>query len=386
MPHGIYIHYPYCVHKCSYCDFYSLESRKSEKDFAELILREIELRCDGDKIPADTIFFGGGTPSLMSPDLLASILDKLHNHFDISSDSEITLECNPGTIDIQYFTEYKSLGINRISFGVQSFNERELHFLERIHSADDVFKAFDTARKVGFDNISLDLIFAIPGQTLETWKDTISKAISLEPNHISTYSLIYEEGTPLYRKLIKKKIKSQSEDSDIEFYNYAVEQYSKAGFELYEVSNFAKNEKYCKHNLKYWMSEEYYAFGPSAHGYVDGFRYANYRSIGKYKNHLRNSNLPEENRENVSLKEQIYERLYLELRALGLRLDKFKNDFGIDLYHISQNIIKEIESHGYGKLKGNTLKLSSVGYFIGDELTLRFMQKIDEYSENLSNF
>jgi len=379
MQHGIYIHYPYCIHKCSYCDFYSLEGKKSESDYLIAILKEIELRASNTEISADTIFFGGGTPSLMNPKLLEKILNQLQKYFKIDSKYEFTLECNPGTVDLQYFYDYKSLGVNRISFGVQSFNESELTFLERIHSSSDVAVAFDIARKVGFDNISLDLIFAIPGQTIETWANTIKQAISLEPNHISTYSLIYEEGTPLFTQLKNKKFTTQSEESDVSFYELAVNEYKNAGYEQYEVSNFAKDGKECKHNLKYWSSEEYYAFGPSAHGYVDGYRYANYRNIGKYLKNLKSEILPEESREKVALTEKIYERLYLELRAKGLDFKKFENDFNFNLFELSTYLIQKLINDNYGSIENDKLKLTSIGYFIGDEITLKFMKIVDNY-------
>lgn len=385
MPYGIYIHYPYCVHKCSYCDFYSLEDHSTEDKYAELITKEIALRCRGRIEDADTIFFGGGTPSLMKPSLLGNILEELSKHFNISKESEITLECNPGTIDIKYFQEFKQLGVNRISFGVQSFNENELTFLERIHSKEEVFKAFDIARNVGFDNISLDLIFAIPGQTIETWEDTLNKAISLNPNHISTYSLIYEEGTPLHRQLMNRKFESKSEDDDISFYELANKTYLEAGYTQYEVSNYSKTGFECKHNLKYWDSQEYFAFGPSAHGYLDGYRYANYRSIGKYINNLNLNKLPVMTNEIVSPLEKMYERLYLELRAQGLDFNRFNKDFGIDIYSISTQLISELISRKYAQLANGKFKLSSSGYFLGDSVTLKFINVLDNYLEKQEN-
>jgi oxygen-independent coproporphyrinogen-3 oxidase len=355
-----------------------LEDHSSANEYSDLIIKEIDLKCNGKKEKADTIFFGGGTPSLMQPELLSNIIQRLKKYFIFDSNTEFTLECNPGTVDLKYFEEYKKLGVNRISFGVQSFNQNELDFLERIHSPGDVSKAFEIARSTGFKNISLDLIFAIPGQTVESWSYTIEKAIELDPDHISTYSLIYEEGTPLHRQMINKKFETQTEDNDVEFYEYAVERYKKARLNQYEVSNYSKPNMECKHNLKYWSSEEYYAFGPSAHGFVDGIRYANVRSIGKYIRYLKKGILPIETEEKLTLNDRINERLYLELRAKGLKFKRFYDDFGFKLEDVAKNEIKKLIDNKYAFIQDDKLMLTSSGYFIGDDITLSLMDVIED--------
>jgi oxygen-independent coproporphyrinogen-3 oxidase len=372
---GIYLHFPYCVHKCSYCDFYSIEKLNSRKLFAETAAKEIKLRTSqrNRKLKADTIFFGGGTPSLLKPEQLANIYTALDENYNLSELKEWTMECNPGTIDSKYLEDYKSFGVNRISFGVQSFNESELKFLERIHDEKQIYKAIDKARNAGFDNISLDLIYAIPGQTQESWNETLQKALSLRTDHISAYSLIYEPETPLYTIYERGELNVHSEESDEDFYRTAVEAFHKEGYEHYEISNFAKKGKKCLHNLKYWRSENYDAYGPSAHGLFNGHRYWNFRDLNKYFELLDKDILPIENSEILTEEQQMNEFLYLELRSEGLRFDVFSEKFGFDLLHSSQNYMKNLIQAGYAEFNNSILRLTWRGYFISDKITLEFM-------------
>jgi oxygen-independent coproporphyrinogen-3 oxidase len=376
---GIYIHFPYCVHKCSYCDFYSIENLNSRNKFSELLCKEIELRAElyGSKIPANTLFFGGGTPSLMKPHHIERIFETLHKFIDFAPDTEMTMECNPGTIDIKHMKVYKELGINRISFGVQSFIERDLKFLERIHSPNDVFKAVETAREVGFDNISIDLMFALPNQTSEDWKFNLEKALELNTQHISAYSLIYEPGTPLYEEYIKGKITPQDEDSDTELYELTEDFLSNSGFKQYEISNFAKDGYKCRHNLKYWDSGEYFGFGPSAHGYLNGKRYWNFRSNDKYFQLLQESTLPTEASEILTFKQQAFEAIYLGLRAEGLDKNKYFNKFGIDIFKENEKLINLMSKNNLLYINDDVLRLTNKGYFVSDNITIEFSKCID---------
>lgn len=384
---GLYIHFPYCVHKCSYCDFYSIEDLNSRNRFVTNLCREIDLRTEKytEKIPVDTIFFGGGTPSLMKPHHLEMITKKIHEKFEIANDYEWTMEANPGAIDVKYFEEYKKFGVNRISFGVQSFIESELQFLERIHSPNDVFRAIEIARTTGFDNISLDLMFALPDQTLSSWIYTLENALNCESNHISAYSLIYEPGTPLYDLFKNGNVSATEEDDDYELFIKADEMITNAGFEHYEVSNFAKNGKKCRHNLKYWNAEDYFAFGPSAHGYINGERYRNYRNNDIYFKMLEIKQLPVEDFEILTYHQKLLERIYLELRADGIRIEKFNNDYQIDLSLILYDLINNYKNIGYIKEVNGRLKLTAKGYFVSDGITLEFSKKIDKFLLNRMN-
>jgi oxygen-independent coproporphyrinogen III oxidase len=376
---GIYIHFPYCVHKCSYCDFYSIENLNSRNRFVQNLCNEIVKyrEVSGSKINADTLFFGGGTPSLMKPHHIEKIFETLHNNIDFADNTEMTMECNPGTIDIKYMSVYKALGINRISFGVQSFIDRDLKFLERIHSPDDVGKALDIARNAGFENISIDLMFALPDQSLDDWRYNLEKAVELETNHISAYSLIYEPGTPLYEEYISGKIQPQSDDKDAELYEITGEVLTKAGFEQYEVSNYAKPGFKCKHNLKYWSGSEYFGFGPSAHSYIDKRRYWNFRSNHKYFELLEKNELPVEGFEKLSEKQILFEKIYLGLRAEGLNIYELKGTYNIDLYDENEKLIHNLKSEGLLTFDDGVIKLTNKGYFVGDNITVEFAKSLD---------
>ncbi|GAB1372197.1 radical SAM family heme chaperone HemW [Candidatus Kapaibacterium sp.] len=376
--YGIYIHFPYCIHKCSYCDFYSIENLNSRNKFIRHLTNEISLRTDefSSPVKADTLFIGGGTPSLMKPHHISQVFESLHKHFSFESDSEMTMECNPGTIDVKHFKAYKELGINRISFGVQSFLDKDLVFLERIHKPVDVSNAIQIARDTGFENISIDLMFALPGQTIEDWKYNLESAISLETEHISAYSLIYEPGTPLYENYISGQVKIIEEDLDFELYSSTHKLLTGAGFEQYEISNYAKNKKYCRHNLKYWSSEEYFGFGPSAHGYLNGSRYWNYRNNDTYFKLLTDNSLPTEGKETLTLEQKAFEAIYLGLRAQGLDLTKFQNDYGIELANNISKKIKMMESDNLIRYFDNKVILTNKGYFVSDNITLEFARML----------
>jgi oxygen-independent coproporphyrinogen-3 oxidase len=377
---GIYIHFPFCVKKCFYCDFYSLEKLDGIDGFIDNLSKEIELRIAqyNRNLEVDSIFFGGGTPSLMKPKHLEKTLNSLNTFLTLAPDCEISLECNPGTIDIEYLAEYKKLGINRLSFGVQSFRDSELKFLERIHSSDEATIAISTAMDLGFDNVSLDLIFALPDQTLSDWDYSLNKAIELNPNHISAYSLIYEKGTPLYRQWKKGQIAKLEEDKDAELYLHTINKLTANGYSQYEVSNYAKNNMICRHNMKYWYGDDYIAFGPSAHGKLGKMRYWNYSSLGKYNRLLSGGDLPTAGHEETGQAEELFEVLFLQLRASGIKLDLFGNRFGLEL---QKHLLVAFENkipNGYYQIEQSVLKLTSKGYCYADEISAEIMNRLEK--------
>ncbi|MCC6846510.1 MAG: radical SAM family heme chaperone HemW [Bacteroidetes bacterium] len=372
---GIYIHIPFCEKKCSYCDFYSIERVERVDAFAENLIREISLRGEsGSRFPAATsVFFGGGTPSLLPPKYITRIFDALFRNFSISDDVEITMECNPGTITLESLRGYRSAGVNRLSFGVQSFHEAELEFLDRIHSPDEAREAVRLARSAGFDNVNIDLMFALPPQTLESWHETLRSAVALEIEHISAYSLIYEEGTPLFARLSRGQVRCTDEETDARMYAEAINYLDKNGFKQYEVSNFARSGRECRHNLTYWNGEEYLAFGPSAHGCIDKTRYWNYRNLALYNKSIDSGKLPIANSETLSLTERMFERAFLEIRAQGIRLDDFHKDFGIDVLSALGNDLQIWIKNGLLYVCAGRLSLASAGYSVCDELTTRII-------------
>lgn len=353
-------------------------------DFVDLLIQEIDLKLQANQRLAgrelQTIFFGGGTPSLLTPDELERICAKLSEHFKVAENVEFTLECNPGTVDLEKLKAYKSLGANRLSFGVQSFYAEELAFLGRIHDADQARNAVSLARKAGFDNVSIDLIFALPGQMESILANTLREAMALETDHISAYNLIIERGTPLYRLVQMNKVVELDSDRSAELFQMVQRTIATAGFEQYEISNYAKSpEKRAKHNLVYWNgSKDYVSFGPSAHEFIGGERAWNVSSLEEYGKMIRAGKLPTINRERLSIQQRRTEILYLHLRSTGILLDDFREVFGEDLL-LNPNIGFFIED-GILINEAGLLKLTQKGYRFCDGVVAQLMEdKIGEY-------
>ncbi len=373
---GVYLHIPFCQHKCSYCDFYSIENFEQREVFLKMLLREITLRTEEDFPEVHSVFFGGGTPSLLTGGEIAKLTEALHSKLKISQSCEWTMECNPGTVSLESLQEYRSAGINRLSFGVQSFDENELRFLERIHSADQAREAVDYARKAGFDNINVDMMFALPEQQLSTFQDSLTKALSLETEHFSAYSLIYEEGTPLYAQFLRNEVAPQSEEADTQMYQWAIENLKEHGYQQYEVSNFAKAGRECRHNLCYWSAGEYLAFGPSAHGYIRDTRYWNPRSLHRYNELLNAGHVPTLNSEVLTRSDRMFERCFLELRAQGIRIREFDLDFGVRIDILVRETAMWMVEEQYIEL-GDRVSLTAKGYSQCDEITLKLIEGLE---------
>ena len=283
-PRGLYVHIPFCVSKCNYCDFCSYPEAavtdSLRESYIDALIREIYGYKREESIVLDTVFFGGGTPSLLEPSEIEKIFEAIQETFCILPTAEITLEVNPGTVTEKKFLAYKRLGINRLSIGLQSIHENELKKLGRIHSYDDFLKTYRLARAEGFDNISVDLMYGIPEQTLSSFAETIDNIIALCPDHISAYGLIIEDGTPFY--LERDCLKLPDEDTECDMYELACEKLLARGYSHYEISNYAKGGRASCHNLHYWHREEYIGVGIAAHSYFDGVRYSNNDSIASY--------------------------------------------------------------------------------------------------------
>ncbi|MFM8437301.1 MAG: radical SAM family heme chaperone HemW, partial [Candidatus Kapaibacterium sp.] len=340
---GLCIHIPYCQHKCSYCDFYSIEKTADIPSFVTTLCKEIRMRAESAvalKEPFTTVFFGGGTPSLVVPSDMERIIRALRDSYAFSDECEWTMECNPGTVTRDSLTAYKGLGMNRLSFGVQSFHESELRFLERIHDASDVVKGVDGARRAGFDNINLDVMFALPGQTEERLSHTLRNIVSLGPEHVSAYSLIYEEGTPLHARLLRGDIRKLPEEDDARMYELTIDFLESQGYRQYEVSSFAKEGHRCRHNLCYWTGSNYLAFGPSAHGYVGDTRYRNVRNISRYMDAVDSGRLPTIGTETLRHDQVLFENVFLGLRSTGVHVGRLMASHGCDV----ASIIRQDES------------------------------------------
>ena len=383
---GIYIHIPFCLRKCPYCDFYSVaeaqvgaaETVDLKGRFVKALCREIaaggrkygmsagEKACFKEKQregsrKVDTIFFGGGTPSLLSADELEEILTAVKKSFPISKNAEISIECNPATASAEKLAAYRNLGINRLSIGTQSFDDRVLKILGRMHNSADTLRTVEEARRAGFDNISLDLMFAIPGQTEKIWKDSLRQALELKPQHISFYSLEFMDGTPFTRKLEKGEIAETDAEADRKMYRMALDILTEEGFEQYEISNAAHGTRnICRHNLKYWSLEEYLGFGPSAHSYMTGadgrgMRFNNVNSIEIYlkswEDTLEDEGLsagqPEvpsavEAFSENTLMDDVSEYIFTGLRKnSGIELGDFRSRFGKNLWEFYGEDVRE---------------------------------------------
>ncbi|MCX6139319.1 MAG: radical SAM family heme chaperone HemW [Candidatus Kapabacteria bacterium] len=394
---GLYLHIPFCEKKCSYCDFYSLESTQHIDAFVETLLTEIDLRgvvratrVDDDRATrgvaptATSVFFGGGTPSLLSPDAMQRIVTQLRDRYTIAPDAEWTMECNPGTVTPERLAAYRASGINRLSFGVQSFTASELVFLDRIHGAAEAVAAMSMARAAGFDNVNMDLMFAVPGQTMETLAYNLERMLILAPDHISAYSLIYEHGTPLFARLKKGLVTPTSEDIDAAMYALVIKTLTDAGYEQYEVSNFARPGKRCIHNLTYWHGENYLAFGPSAHGYIGSTRYWNHRSLTAWTAKVHTGELPEANRESLNRHEELIELLFLTLRADGIPRESIYELYGVDLRSVLQPDLSYWVDAGFIIDDDATLRLTGEGYRVCDELTIKVIHAVGDVHSDLT--
>ncbi|MGA2669570.1 MAG: radical SAM family heme chaperone HemW [Ignavibacteria bacterium] len=366
---GIYIHIPFCDTKCIYCDFYSITNHSLKEEYLDSISKEIRERSSllGER-KFDTIFIGGGTPSLLSYDELASLFEVLFHSLNISDDSEITIEANPGTLDRKKLKEFKKLPVNRISFGVQSFIDAELKFLTRIHNSTEAVNSITDAMDSGFSNINLDLIFAIPGQSQDSWKYNLEKAVSLDTQHISAYSLIFEEGTPLYTMLKKNKVKSADNEIEREMYDHTMKYLNDCGYIQYEISNYAKPGFECRHNLKYWMHEEYIGFGASAASYIDNYRWLNVRNIEDYIKRITTGQNSYDLIEYIDTDTSVYEYIFLGLRSKGINFKIFNKTYNIDFREKYSNTLELLTKNGFASIDDDFIRLTPKGYAVCDEI------------------
>jgi oxygen-independent coproporphyrinogen III oxidase len=378
---SLYLHIPFCEHKCIYCDFYSLVPSKSEidhrsleKQFLAALKAEIELRAADPRFceSYETIFFGGGTPSLLHPSEIEEILYLLRSRFSIQKDAEITLETNPGTVDKGKLRAFRSAGINRISMGIQSFHDQDLKFLTRIHTASEAKQCVRDCQNAGFENISFDLIFSLPGQTLSQWKSNLEQAIDLQPSHISCYSLIIEPETPLFHMVHSNHVVPINDDLDAELYEFTIDFLASHGYDQYEVSNFAKQNFQCRHNLNYWNHSHYLSFGPSAHSLLERERWYNISDVSGYIGQLHEGTLPIAENEHLTQSQLIEETIFLGLRSKGIDLEQFRRRFSFDLFTEYSSKMSELIRQGYARMDGNQFRLTSKGYMLCDEICQSF--------------
>ncbi|MGC3978842.1 MAG: radical SAM family heme chaperone HemW [Paludibacteraceae bacterium] len=364
---GIYIHIPFCKTKCTYCDFYSNTNFQQKKRVLNTIHTEIGHRKNylSDK-NISTIYFGGGTPSTLSIEEIQDILHKIKTYFIVLPDAEITLESNPDDLSDNYLKSIRAIGINRISIGIQSFDNSQLSFINRRHDASGAVQAVQQAQRAGFDNISIDLIYGLPGQTIESWQEQLEKAFTLDVQHISAYGLTYEPDTPLWKQQQQGKVVATDEDTIIKMYEILVDRCTKKRFEQYEISNFAKNGFRSRHNSSYWQQIPYLGIGPSAHSYDGDSRQWNTSSMGLYCQNIE-QNRPYFEREKLTPNEKYNDYIMVRLRTCeGINLNIVNNLFGENAVQL---LLKSSKKYLQNKLlihKNNFLCLSQAGILVSN--------------------
>lgn len=363
---GIYVHIPFCVKKCNYCDFASYPQKLSQQDeYITALIGEME-QYKGTK--ADTVYIGGGTPSVLSWENTNRLICAINETFNLADDTEFTIEVNPKTIDKPKAELLRSLGVNRISIGSQSFCNDELKTLGRIHTAEDTVATYELLKNAGFENISLDLMYALPGQTMDSLGTSVERLLKLNPQHISCYGLKIEEGTPFCSMLKNGEIAETDEDTFADMYEYIRKEFSKAGYIHYEISNFAKEGRESRHNLKYWQNEDYLGFGLCASSKVGNRRFTHSADFDEY---ISSYKLSEDY--TMDKEEAMDEFIILGLRVINFGVDKqkFHDTFGVSVDDRYKDVIKEVSP--YVTNTHNALKLQADAALISNSIMCRFM-------------
>ncbi|MBW2544760.1 MAG: radical SAM family heme chaperone HemW [Deltaproteobacteria bacterium] len=368
---GIYIHIPFCLSKCGYCDFYSVTSTEKISPFIKSLLKEMEM-YHGCFSRFDTLYLGGGTPSLLDSAQIEEIIDGIRKHFPLSADTEVTIEANPGDLSREAAESLFKTGINRISIGIQSFDEHILSFLGRRHSSIDAISAIEHIRNAGFDNMGLDLIYGVLGQNMESWMNTLRKALSFRPEHLSCYQLTIEPSTPLGIQYRAGEIDPPDEDLLYDFFMRTSELLEASGYSHYEVSNFARGDEcMSKHNRKYWDHTPYLGLGPAAHSFYGNRRWWNHRCVDRYIEEI-NKGIPPIEKSEILTREQLrLEALYLGLRTkMGIDMEEFSKQNGCDLLDEKGALLRTMEQEGLITITDNRLCPTRSGLLVSDSLPL----------------
>lgn len=374
--HSAYIHIPFCQQICHYCDFNKMFLKDQPVD-AYLVSLEKEMSLTLKSAPTkriDTIFVGGGTPTALSETQLAFLCESIKRQLPFHAHTEFTFEANPGDLNLKKFEILKSSGVNRISFGVQTFNEALLKKIGRSHQPKDVYQSIEWAKKAGFENISIDLIYGLPDQTLSDFEETLEIAFSLNIPHFSGYSLIIEPKTVFYNQMRKGKLPLVGEDLEAKMYGMLMDQMASNGYQQYEISNFSKVGYESRHNLTYWNNDQYYGFGAGAHSYVNGYRRANYGPLKKYMEPLEIDELPVMEEHLVTRVEQMEEEMFLGLRKIkGVSVQLFEEKYGMSPLEYFSEAIKESEERNLIEVINGHIQLTKHGNFLGNEVFQSFI-------------
>ena len=372
---GLYIHIPFCLRKCSYCNFFSITDLTLQNEFINALLGEM-LLAGNSELVFNTIYLGGGTPSLLEPAQTAKIISAAYKRFNISIPAEITMEVNPGTVTLARLKEYKNAGVNRLNIGIQSFQDNNLNFLGRIHSAADAVSAIQMARDAGFDNIGLDLIYGLPGQDAKSWTADLKKAVKFRPEHLSCYILTFEKGTPLDNARKDKHFVPLPETAVGSLFEITACFLKENGYKQYEISNFALNEKIAgadrrsRHNQKYWSNIPYIGLGPSAHSYIEPARWWNTSDLKEYIKSVSENRLPIMEKELLTREQQVIESIFLGLRTSeGIDIEKFEQRFGSGFYDQFGKTVFSLEEKGCLTADQYRCALTTKGLLLHDSVT-----------------
>lgn len=370
-PTSAYVHIPFCTQICYYCDFSKVFIKNQPVDsYLEHLLEEFR-SYDIEKL--STLYIGGGTPTALSAPQLEVLLNGLTKNLDLSVLEELTIEANPGDLDADKIAVLKNSAVNRVSLGVQTFDDKMLKKIGRSHLEKDIYENIDRLKLAGFDNISIDLIYALPGQTMEQVKDNVAKAIGLDIPHMSLYSLILENHTVFMNRMRRGKLPLPKEELEAEMFEYIIAELERAGFEHYEISNFSKPSFESRHNLMYWDNAEYYGIGAGASGYVNGVRYKNHGPIRHYLSAVEEGNA-RITEEHLSQKEQMEEEMFLGLRKKsGVSMARFEEKFGRSFEGLYGEIVRDLVQQGLMQIEGDRVRMTKRGLFLGDTVAERFI-------------
>ncbi|CAI2717902.1 radical SAM family heme chaperone HemW [Nitrospina watsonii] len=376
-PIGLYIHIPYCLHKCGYCDFNSHPENAAEREvYVPTLIDEIRHyapRLQGRRV--GTIFFGGGTPTTLPAGDQIRILKACKRHFEVMDDAEITTEANPSTVETENLKCLRAAGINRLSVGVQSFDADELKALDRVHSVEEIHQTVERARTAGFDNLSLDLMFALPGQTRERWQDNLEQAIAKNPEHLSTYNLTIEPGTAFHKLHEAGQLTLPEDDFQLELYQYTIERLQQAGYDHYEISNFARPGRESRHNIIYWENGDTLGLGAGASSYLDGVRFKNFNTPAHYIDRVKTDGHAVQTEETLDARRAMGETLMLGLRLKrGVSIPKFERRFDVPFSRVYGPVLERLLKQDLILMQGDRLALSPRGLFLADSVILEFIE------------
>ncbi|MDY6952027.1 MAG: radical SAM family heme chaperone HemW [Thermodesulfobacteriota bacterium] len=377
---GLYIHVPFCLRKCPYCDFYSITDLREIDPFVDVLLREMDLVTMPPEVACDTLYIGGGTPSLLTPAQLTRILQRAYTRYGFTQGVEVTLEMNPGTVSLDSLKAFTHGGVNRVNLGIQSFDDRRLEFLGRVHSAQEGRQAIRLAREAGIENLGIDLMYGLPNQGAKGWLKDLEEAVSYEPEHLSCYMLTYEKGTLLDQWRKASKFRVLDEEAVRELFELTIDFLSSRGYDHYEISNFARKKAFrSRHNQKYWCHSPYTGLGPSAHSFVWPKRWWNLCSVSHYFESLTSGELPVEGMEDLSQNQLMVETVFLGLRTSdGVDTLQFKKRYKVDFFDLFGDLVERLEAQGLLAASFDKCALTLKGMLLSDTVSGLFADHVGE--------